>query len=175
MHWYQRDPHAAIEGMLGLSMEERGAYNTLIDMLYARDGDVLNDDRMMAHAQQCSIRLWRSVRDRLIAKGKIRITADNKLITNGVENRLKTARKFSENQSNRAKNRWKSTNDPMRPRNAITSRKKESLLTSSFLGAAREAPPVDNSPPGSLAAALPTGALARPAPEKPIHELTAAE
>ena len=69
--------------------EERGAYNTLIDLLYARDEDVPNDDRFMALAQQCTPRMWRSVRDRLIAKGKVWITPEGKLSAKGVENRMK--------------------------------------------------------------------------------------
>ena len=36
MKWYKRDPAAALEGMLGLTIEERGAYNALIDLIYAR-------------------------------------------------------------------------------------------------------------------------------------------
>lgn len=141
VHWYKRDPHAAIEGMLGLTAEERGMYNTLIDMLYARDGNVPNDDRFMGLAQQCRPQQWRRVRDALIAKGKVRITADGKLAANSVETRLKEARNFIETQSHRAKKRWQTTIEPMRGRNANTSTKKEE----SSLGESQSLdPPVDN-------------------------------
>jgi len=94
MKWYKRDPDAAMCGMLGLTMEERGAYNTILDLLYSRDGDVPNDDVFLARAQQCRPQMWRRVRDSLIAKGKIRITDDGKLDANRVQTELKTARKL---------------------------------------------------------------------------------
>ena len=112
VYWYKRDPHAAIEGMLGLTMEERGAYNTLLDMLYARDGNVPNDDRLLAMAQQCDVRTWRRVRDQLILKGKVRITSAGLLTANRVEVTLNEVRSFSEVQSNRARSRWEKSKKP---------------------------------------------------------------
>ena len=36
--WYKRDPNAALTGMASLTLEERGAYNTILDLIYAHDG-----------------------------------------------------------------------------------------------------------------------------------------
>jgi len=40
VRWYKRDPNAALTGMAGLTLEERGAYNTILDLIYANDGAV---------------------------------------------------------------------------------------------------------------------------------------
>src|SRR4029077_6389232 len=131
VHWYKRDPDAALAGMLGLTPEERGIYNTLIDLLYARNGDVPNDDRFMARAQQCAPQMWRRVRDSLIAKGKIRIKTDGKLTANRVETTLKEAENWEKTQGFLAKNRWETTTDmlPFRNPSTSTTSKEESSLS----------------------------------------------
>lgn len=96
MKWYKRDPDAAIAGMIGLTLEERGAYNTLLDLLYSRDGNVVDDDGFMARALECRPQVWRRVKAGLIAKGKIRETG-GKLTANRVEKELQTARKLIAN------------------------------------------------------------------------------
>ena len=73
MDWHPRYHGAALEGMRGLSLEERGAYTTLLDLMYERGGGVPDDDRFVAGWLGCSTRLWRSIRDRLISAGKLRV------------------------------------------------------------------------------------------------------
>ena len=191
VHWYKRDPHAAIEGMLGLTMEERGAYNTLLDMLYARDGNVPNDDRLLAVAQQCDPRTWRRVRDSLIAKGKVRMTSGGLLTANRVEITLKEVGEFSKIQSSRARKRWKKSEKPsdnnkpempllaMPPGNASTStststsrREEEALKRASSspdghpLGFESERSPDD----GELASAMGDARRSPPSVDPPLNE-----
>lgn len=73
MDWHPRYHGAALEGMRGLSLEERGAYTTLLDLMYSRAAGVPDDDRFVAGWLGCSTRLWRSIRGRLISAGKLRI------------------------------------------------------------------------------------------------------
>lgn len=94
MKWYKRDPDAALAGMIGLTLEERGVYNTIIDLLYSRDGNLPSDDVFFARACECRPQVWRRVRDSLIAKGKLRCRADGKLTANRVEKELQTAGKL---------------------------------------------------------------------------------
>lgn len=137
-------------GMLGLTMEERGAYNTLIDLLYARDGDVPNDDYFMARAQQCRPHRWRRVRDSLIAKGKVHITPDGKLMTKRVLNEISNTVQFQFNQKSRAKKRWK-TMRVVNSGNAITT---TTIKESSFPEESQSIDPsVDNSRPSAIRAA----------------------
>jgi uncharacterized protein YdaU (DUF1376 family) len=116
MKWYKRDPNAALAGMVGLNGDERGYYNTLIDLLYARDGDVT--DELVVKAMACNPRSWRAVKKRLVEKGKVWTTADGKLMTKRVESELCDAKEFSQEQSKRARARWHSTSirPPFDPR-----------------------------------------------------------
>jgi uncharacterized protein YdaU (DUF1376 family) len=71
--WYKRDPDAALSGMMSLTLEERGAYNTLLDLLYTRDGDLPDDDRFLAGWMRCDLRVWKRIKKRLIDDGKISV------------------------------------------------------------------------------------------------------
>ena len=91
VHWYKRDPHAALEGMSELTMEERGAYNSLIDVLYCRGGTVPDDDVLVARLIYCHWREWRALKKRLIAKGKVHILEGGKITANRVQDCLREA------------------------------------------------------------------------------------
>lgn len=71
--WYKRDPEKALSGMLGLSLEERGAYNTVLDLIYVRDGKLPDDDYFIAGNMSVDVRVWRRLKKKLISLGKIKI------------------------------------------------------------------------------------------------------
>ena len=71
--WYKRDPEAALEGMRKLTLEQRGAYNTVLDLIYLRDGNLPDDDRFIAGWLDVDVRVWKRLRDGLITAGKLRI------------------------------------------------------------------------------------------------------
>lgn len=73
--FYRRDPLRALQGMSSLSLEERGAYNVIIDLTYLRGRPPLDDLREMAHEMRVDIRVWRRIRASLISKGRLRIQA----------------------------------------------------------------------------------------------------
>jgi hypothetical protein len=76
MEWYKRDPSAALAGMAQLNPKQRGIYGSLIDLLYARDGQLIDDDRMIAHAISVDIRAYRTIKTQLIAAGKLWLNHD---------------------------------------------------------------------------------------------------
>jgi len=96
MKWYKHDPSAALAGMIGLSVEERGAYYTLIDLQYARapHGDVT--DALVIAALAVRPQVWKRLKVRLIALGKIR-ELNGKLLANRVETEVQTAVKLMAN------------------------------------------------------------------------------
>lgn len=71
--WYKRDPDAALSGMMQLSLEERGAYNTVLDLIYSRADKLLDDDRMIAGFLSCDPRIWKRIKTKLIDLGKLHI------------------------------------------------------------------------------------------------------
>lgn len=105
MRFYKRDPDAALSGMAELTLQERGAYNTIIDLLYSRDGQVPDDDHMIRRVMGCHGNEWRAVKAKLIAKGKIWVE-DGFLKANRVDDVLEEAAAFSEKQRKRVGKRW---------------------------------------------------------------------
>jgi uncharacterized protein YdaU (DUF1376 family) len=71
LKWYKRDPRAALLGMMGLTLEERGVYNTLIDLIYMADGALPDNARVICRVLCINARRWKRLRDSLVAHGKI--------------------------------------------------------------------------------------------------------
>ena len=75
LKWYKRDPRAALVGMIGLTLEECGAYNKILDLIYAHDGKLLDDPAVILPWLKCPPRVWRRLRLVLLDKGKIYVHA----------------------------------------------------------------------------------------------------
>jgi len=71
LKWYKRDPRAALIGMMGLTLEERGAYNTILDLIYINDGSVTDDTEYLCHALNCNVRTWKRIKAKLLERGKL--------------------------------------------------------------------------------------------------------
>ena len=124
MNFYKHDPNAFLGGTSQLSLEERGAYITLIDMLYACDDVLVDNDAAIARTMNCQTRRWQRIKARLLALGKIRVDNDGLLHANRVTETILQASKFSFTQRQRVNKRWfnhknaKENNvDPIRSRN----------------------------------------------------------
>jgi uncharacterized protein YdaU (DUF1376 family) len=113
VRWYKHDPDAFLAGTSMLTLEECGAYIKIIDLLYSRDGNVPDDERFMASALGCDVRIWRRIRDQLIHKGKIWIECSatsgelpGKVRAKRVEHELEVSRKLAEHMSYLARMSW---------------------------------------------------------------------
>lgn len=71
--WYKRCGADFIEGTMGLSLEEKGAYSLVLDLIYSHGGPIADDPRWLAGVCNVSTRKWKSIRDRLVAAGKIAV------------------------------------------------------------------------------------------------------
>jgi uncharacterized protein YdaU (DUF1376 family) len=71
LKWHKRDHNAALRGMAALTLEERGAYNTILDLIYAHDGELEDNDREIARWLRANPRTWRRLRARLLSLGKL--------------------------------------------------------------------------------------------------------
>ncbi len=102
--WHKRYHGDALTGFMVLTLEERGAFQTLLDMMYDTGGPIPDNEGILARYMGVSIRKWRSLRHSLIEiHGKIGVDEDGKLFNDRaiseIENAAKTARKNSENAS----------------------------------------------------------------------------
>lgn len=70
-NFYRRDPHAALAGMVGLTPEERGVYNTVLDLLYSTWRPLDDDRRFIANWCGCAVQKLNPILARLIDKGKL--------------------------------------------------------------------------------------------------------
>ena len=127
--WYKRYGGDFVVGTLSLTLEERGAYSTLLDLMYDRDGRYPDDARAIARLFGVSPRKWATIRETLIAAGKIEVAdgyltnarvqremakmADERVVhaENGAkggrkraENAAKTSRKHAEPETNSNEN-----------------------------------------------------------------------
>ncbi|MFN3582913.1 DUF1376 domain-containing protein [Phenylobacterium sp.] len=70
-NFYRRDPMAALNGMIGMSLEERAVYNVVLDLLYATWRPVEDNRQFIARWCECAVQKVNPIIDRLIAKGKL--------------------------------------------------------------------------------------------------------
>lgn len=114
---YHRRYHSdALTGYMSLTLEERGAYTTILDMLYDCWEPVVDNERYLAGCMGCSVRKYRSVRDALIEKGKIYLTDDNRISNSRFEKERENDAKFSRKQSeNGSKRKDKSAESAEKP------------------------------------------------------------
>jgi len=71
--WYRRDASAMLEDMRGLSLDERGAYITIVDLIHDRAGKVPDDDRYIAGMMGVRLDVWRRKKRRLIELQKLQV------------------------------------------------------------------------------------------------------
>jgi len=97
--WYRRCGADFIHGTMKLSLEEKGAYSLCLDLIYDRGGPIPDDERWLAGVCNVSTRKWRSLRDRLIELGKLRLV-DGHLTNDRAESEIVStetqSRKLSE-------------------------------------------------------------------------------
>jgi uncharacterized protein YdaU (DUF1376 family) len=101
--WHKRFHGDALTGMMPLTLEQRGAYNTVLDMLYDRGAPLIDNDRLLAGYMQCSPRKWRQLRDELIAAGKIYITRAGEISNVRFDSEIKKAAKISRKRAENGK------------------------------------------------------------------------
>src|SRR5262245_25941932 len=75
LRWYKRDPRAALAGMMELTLEERGAYNTVLDLIYTHDGAIEDNNALISSWLRVDARVWKRLRQRLLDTKKIYIHA----------------------------------------------------------------------------------------------------
>lgn len=110
--WYKRYAVDFIHGTMGLTLEEKGAYSILLDLIYDRGGPIPDDARYISGVCGCSLRKWSAIRDRLVSAGKITLSEgriSNVRAEKEIEIATKSAQERAESGSkggrNRAENR----------------------------------------------------------------------
>jgi hypothetical protein len=97
--WHKRYHEDALNGYMGLTLEERGVYSTCLDLIYMRGAplrfETAAEQQWVAGWLGCSPRLARSVVGSLVSKGKFRLQG-GALINNRAMQELGLAEQLSE-------------------------------------------------------------------------------
>lgn len=102
--WFKCFPADWIEATRSLTPEQRGIYFDCLCLIYQYGKPLPDDDKWVSHQLHISTRLWRSVRDALVAAGKLVKTAEgymNERAKIELESRSEQARNNAEIAANR--------------------------------------------------------------------------
>lgn len=100
--YYKRFPRDFLEGTIGFTLEQKGAYSCVLDLIFMRGGNMPDDAGYVAGQLGCSVRKWNTIREFLISRGKL--TIKNGIISNfRADDLLEETRKYREQKAeNRA-------------------------------------------------------------------------
>jgi uncharacterized protein YdaU (DUF1376 family) len=73
-------PRDFFEGTQEMSLELKGAYIMVLNLMYTRGGPVSDEPGFISRYVGCSVRKWKQVRDELVAMGKLHV--QNGMISN---------------------------------------------------------------------------------------------
>ncbi len=100
--YYKRYPRDLIEGTIGMSLELKGAYGLVLDLIYMQGGALPDDSRYISGLLGCTVRKWKSIRKELLKLNKIYMNGE--LLSNyRADNELETLRKFQFNQAEKGR------------------------------------------------------------------------
>ncbi|MGK9200472.1 DUF1376 domain-containing protein [Sinorhizobium meliloti] len=109
MPYHRRYHGDALQGYRRLTLEQRGAYTTILDLIYDAGGPIDNNERWLAGELNCSIRKARSLISELMELKKIFINRQGQISNHRceaeIENSLKISRKASESVAKREEKR----------------------------------------------------------------------
>lgn len=70
-NFYRRNPADALQGMASMSLEERGVYNTILDLLYLTWRPIEDTRSYIAAHCGCAVQKLTPILERLIRSGKL--------------------------------------------------------------------------------------------------------
>lgn len=74
--YYKAYPRDFIEGTIGMSLELKGAYRLVLDLIYLQGGELPDDARYISGLLGCTVRKWNAVREKLLSLGKIEVNGE---------------------------------------------------------------------------------------------------
>ena len=80
--WYKHEPAAWLGGVAKLTPEQRGIYQTILDLIYLHERPIDMDFRWLAGNCNCDTRIVKRVVGELVSLQKLGINADGKLFNN---------------------------------------------------------------------------------------------
>lgn len=128
--YYLRYPEDFASATFGWPFELKGAYSLILDLIYARDGKLMDDPHGISGALGMSVRKWNQLKSKLIEMGKLHVK-DGMISNSRADKELIIRRTYQDKQAqNRARpNKIKDEASP--PSALFISNKKEEPIGSS--------------------------------------------
>lgn len=101
--YYPMYPRDFFEGTQEMSLELKGAYIMVLNLMYTRGGPISDEPGFVSRYVGCSIRKWKQVRDELISLGKLCVE-DGMISNSRADEVLEKQRSYQDKQAeNRAR------------------------------------------------------------------------
>lgn len=110
LQWYKREQRLFLSATAGWTLENKGAYSILIDLIMDQPKGLVDNDQWVAGQLGTSVRKWRKIKTYLIEQGKISV--NNGIISNKKADKVKINQRLyrdqnAENRKNANKNKNK--------------------------------------------------------------------
>jgi uncharacterized protein YdaU (DUF1376 family) len=119
MPYHRRYHQDALQGYRKLSLEERGAYTTILDLIYDEGGPIENNERWLAGELNCSLRKAKVLLESLLTMKKLFINVQGKISNRRAEAELENSLKISRKRAEVASKPRPKTDDDRKFRNKI--------------------------------------------------------
>ena len=136
--YYLRYPEDFASATFGWPFELKGTYSLILDLIYARDGKLMDDAHGISGALGMSVRKWNQLKAKLIEMGKLHVKdgmisnsrADKELIIRRTyqDNQAKNRARPNKNKAEDSPPRTSSIRDKEEPIGSSNQKKKEDLF-----------------------------------------------
>jgi hypothetical protein len=103
LDWYKREQRRFLNATAGWSLENKGAYSVLIDLIMDQPRGLIDNDQWIAGQLGTSVRKWRIIKSFLVSQGKISV--NDGIISNKKADKVKIIqRSFQDKQAENRRN-----------------------------------------------------------------------
>lgn len=103
MPYHRRYHQDALQGYRKLDLEQRGAYSTILDLIYDEGGPIDHNERWLAGELNCTVGKARKLISQLIELRKIYLTSNGKISNHRCEQEIENSIKISKKCANSVK------------------------------------------------------------------------
>jgi uncharacterized protein YdaU (DUF1376 family) len=119
MPYHRRYHGDALQGYMVLTLEEKGAYTVILDLIYDRAGPIDRNERYLAGMFDCTAAKARKLVDALAAKRKIYITAGGQISNRRCEQEIEASLTISAKRAESAAKRGEKISEFAKKANAF--------------------------------------------------------
>lgn len=113
--YYPMYPRDFFEGTQEMSLEQKGAYIMVLNLMYTRGGPISDEPGFVSRYVGCSVKKWKVVREELVAMGKL-VVQDGMICNSRADQELEKQRSYQDQKSENRSRPNKNKAEESRPR-----------------------------------------------------------